>query len=81
MPIVGFTFRKMEADRKKDEVKGEVKLDTKQNITGVKKTTETPFDKETLSMDFEFVIDYNPGIAQVRINGSVLYMTDKAEGI
>ena len=66
MPIVGFNFNKISAE-KKNPIKKEtqIKINSKLGITNLKKE-ELPTGKtktEGLRMDFEFSLDYQPDIA------------------
>tara|TARA_Y100000310_G_scaffold326956_1_gene392604 strand:+ start:963 stop:1433 length:471 start_codon:yes stop_codon:yes gene_type:complete len=79
MPVTGFTFTKIQADRKGGKVTKE--LDIKPNIT-IKNVEE---DKEqsqgedkVLKVDFLLDVNYEPDVAAIIIGASVSY-TDKAK--
>lgn len=79
MPVVGFNFNKISAE-KKDLIKKntQIKINSKLAITNVNKE-ELPTGKtkaEGLKLDYEFFLDYQPDIAQIQINGFVYYMDD-----
>lgn len=82
MPIVGFNFNNIQAQKtknldslKKDE---QVKIDSKLGIKEVKEeklpTGKTKTDG--LKFDFELSLDYQPGVAKIVIGGFIYYMDD-----
>lgn len=79
MPIVGFNFSKISAE-KKNQIKKEtqIKINSKLAITDLKKE-ELPTGKtksEGLKLDFEFSLDYQPDIALIQITGFIYYLDD-----
>lgn len=77
MQVIGFNFDKISAERKK---KTDGKVEIKSNIS--LKSIETEKielikSEEVLKFNFEFTINYNPGLAELRFEGSVLMMIDK----
>ncbi|UZE93743.1 MAG: hypothetical protein IB618_03170 [Candidatus Pacearchaeota archaeon] len=82
MAIIGFNIKKILVERKK-LVRGEVKVNTKMNITDVKKQpVKITKGKDVLSFDFDFAIfykgvaDHIGGVADIIFEGNVLYLTD-----
>jgi len=78
--IVGFNFKKINIERKKKLIQGmKVKYDLdikevyEQNIqVSMNKT-------KTLGFDFEFKVSYNPDVADLQIEGTVMYMLPEEE--
>ncbi|MEK6934463.1 MAG: hypothetical protein AABW46_01155 [Nanoarchaeota archaeon] len=79
MPIVGFNFTKLNAEKKNLITK-----DTKININsklGIKEVHEEklPTGKtkaDGLRFDFEFILEYQPKIANITIEGNIYYTDD-----
>ena len=76
MPIIGFNFDKISAQRL-NNLKGKVNINHTVNITDVKRE-EINLDKkqDVLKFEFEFKVDYLPDIGNISLIGSVLYMDD-----
>ena len=77
MPIVGFKFESMEARRNKAAAGGEIKINSTPKITSVKEINIPTLKKKALSLGFEFLTNYEPGIGEIKISGEVLYLTDR----
>ncbi len=82
MPIVGFNFTKIQAEKKnplKEDI--QLKINSKLGITKVQKeklpTGKTQADG--LRLDFEFSLDYLPNIATISIEGFIYYLDDPGE--
>lgn len=78
MSIVGFNFTKMHAERK-GVINGKVNVN---NNVAIKKVEETeiPLGKiseKALKFMFEFSSKYDPDMAEIILNGEVLFMADK----
>ncbi len=79
MPIVGFNFTKLKAERKNP-----IEKDTKLNISakiGIKdiKEEKLPTGKNKangLRFDFEYSINYTPEIADLEIEGFIYFLDD-----
>jgi hypothetical protein len=76
MPIIGFNFDKISAQRT-SPLKGSVNINHTVNITNVKRE-EVTLDKkqEILKFEFEFKVEYQPNIGNISLEGSVLFMDD-----
>ena len=76
MRIVGFNITKVSAERK-SPVKGKLEIKSNINIKDIT-TEEIPIAKNpALKFDFEFVIEFNPKIANIEIAGSVLVLDEE----
>ncbi len=77
MPIVGFNFLNINAEKKK-AIEGQIQIKSKINITSVKEeklpTGKTKSDG--LRFDFEFNLNYEPKIGNINLKGFVYYMDD-----
>ena len=80
MPIIGMTLKKIEANRKKP-ITGEVKVNSTPEITGAKEVDVATLDKKAVDMSFDLTTKYEPEIAEIRISGSVLFLTDNTKEI
>lgn len=76
MPVIGFNFDKISAQRI-NNLKGNVNINHTVNITNVKKE-EVNIDKkqDILKFEFEFKVEYQPNIGNISLEGSVLYLDD-----
>ena len=75
MPIVGFNFTKLAADRKKEQIKGDVKV---RNDLVLQSLTPVEIDmgskKQTvLKLVFDFLIEYQPGVGNMLLSGHLLF--------
>jgi len=82
MVVIGFNLKKILVERKA-LVRGEVKVNTKMNITNVKKEeVKLTAGKDVINFDFEFMINYTGGanhtapVADLSFEGNVLYLVD-----
>jgi hypothetical protein len=75
MPFIGFNFDKILAERKKDEVNGNISVKHNLNILDLKEE-EINLDKkqEVLRFTFEFVLNYEPEQGFIKINGHLLFL-------
>ena len=76
MPIIGFSYNKLSAEKKKDEVKGDIKV---KNDLLIQSLTSSDIElgkkKQTvLKLIFNFITDYQPGIGLVTINGNITFL-------
>lgn len=78
MAIIGLTFHSVEARRDKEQsIRAEIKVNSVPRINNIKEVTiSTIGGKKVLSLDFEFVTNYDPKVGEIKIGGSLLYMTD-----
>lgn len=83
MPVIGFTFSSVEAKRNKDTVNAEIKVNSTPKITSVKEVNLPSLGttKKALSFDFDFVTKYDPEVAEIKMGGSVMYLSDKNAAI
>jgi len=79
MKIIGFSIKKVVAERKNPS-KGKLEIKQGLNIENIAIEEINISDKPSLKFDFNFSIDYNPDIAKVAIEGSVIVLDDKGEG-
>lgn len=76
--IVGFYFKKIEVE-KKDQLKGQIKINSNTNIKSVEKHDFKSGDNQALKIDFDFVVLYEPKFAEVKIEGYLVYLADQKE--
>ena len=83
MAVVGFSFTKVNAE-KKQPVKGKISINN--NVT-VKNIEEISLaigkDQKGLKFSFEFTAKYDPEVANINLDGEVVYMAkaDEAKDI
>lgn len=77
MPIIGLSFRKMEARREKGQIKGEIKVDSAPDIKGLTETLIPTLNKKAIVMEFDFVTKYHPPIGEIKMSGELVYMAEK----
>lgn len=77
--IVGFNLKKILIERKEELKKGfEIKYDL--GIKNIEKTKlEISKDKDVLSLEFKFIIQYTPNIAIIEFEGNVLLLAEPKE--
>ncbi len=80
MTIVGFSFTKINAE-KKEASKGKVDINNNVSIEKVEeKNINLASDKQkVISFVFKFTANYNPNVGKIVLDGAVLYMDDAAK--
>lgn len=76
MPISGFGFDKIIAEKKKDLIK-DLKVDPKLTITKLEWLEPTDARPKSLRFRFHFEAAYNPNIALIGLDGSIIYSDSK----
>ncbi len=79
MKIVGFSFKKIEAERKKD-IAGKLEIKSNLQIEDLKKET-IDIAGEILKFSYNYSIVYEPGFAEINFKGAVLAVPEKPEEI
>ncbi len=81
MPVIGLNLRKIEAsvDDKKP-VTGNINVNSSPRIESVEKA-DISLLKDVLEIEFSFTSNYEPDIAQMHMEGVVLYQTDKVNDV
>jgi hypothetical protein len=74
MSVIGLRFRSFEAKREQGRITPQIKINSVPKITDVKETNIPMFDKKALSVDFEFVTEYNPNIGNIKMSGELYFM-------
>ncbi|UCD20768.1 MAG: hypothetical protein JSW08_03275 [archaeon] len=75
MPIAGFGFNKIFAE-KHEAVAGQVKVDLKIDFKDIKKEEIKIQEQEAVRISFNFSITYTPKIAEIAIEGELLFLED-----
>ncbi|MFQ5647902.1 MAG: hypothetical protein ACE5FW_01585 [Candidatus Aenigmatarchaeota archaeon] len=81
MPIIGLSFRSIEAKRETKAPKGEIKVNSTPKINSVKEVSIPTMKKKALALTFEFITRYDPAIAEIKIGGDLIYMGENNAGI
>jgi len=78
MPFIGFNFDKISAERKVDEVKGNINVKHSFNIKDVREE-KINLDKrqDVLKFTFDFSLNYEPGLGNIKIEGHLLYIDEQ----
>lgn len=78
MGIVSFVFNKISAE-KTGKITGNVNINHNFNIKNVEKTSiNLQGKKPVLKLNFDFMVNYEPNIGNIKMEGSIIYM-DKEE--
>lgn len=81
MAVIGFNLTKILVERK-GPIKGAVKVNTKINVTDIKKEDITIAQgKDVMNFNFNFAIEYsstsnNSKVADISFEGKILYLVD-----
>lgn len=74
MPIVGFQFDKISA-QKVGDIKGKIDIAHNVNIKNVKQEELTLDKKQSvLKFEFEFKVDYKPNLGDISLEGHLTYL-------
>ncbi len=76
MPVLGVRIKRVEATKNEDVTpEGSVQIAPSQRITNVKeRKMDSATGKATVvELDFEFTINYNPSVGEIRLKGTVVY--------
>lgn len=79
MKIIGFSFKKIEAERKKN-ITGKLEIKSNIQIEDIEKET-IDIAGETLKFSYNYSINYEPGFAEIKFKGTTLAIPDKSEDI
>ena len=79
MPIIGLKFDSIEGKRKKENFSVEMKINTAPKIVSAKEIDVKAIGKKAMALGFEFSTQYNPDLAEVKINGEVIYVNEKQQ--
>ncbi len=77
MRVIGFSFKKIKAERKKD-IKGKLEITTNLDIENVEKD-KIDIAGEILKISYIYSVNYDPGFAAITFNGTILITLDKPE--
>tara|TARA_Y100000310_G_scaffold152277_2_gene151784 strand:- start:554 stop:955 length:402 start_codon:yes stop_codon:yes gene_type:complete len=77
MKIIGFNFNKLNVEKTSDKFE-DLKINTNINLVNVKQIKSEIFQpkEEIIEVEFSYVIDYSPNIANISLSGTVLVMAD-----
>jgi hypothetical protein len=78
MKLMGFNFTKLNIEKKSSKFE-ELKIDTSINLDSIEETKqEIVKSKDSfLSIKFNYLINYNPDIAKISLNGNILLAVDE----
>jgi len=71
MKIIGFAINKVSAERKKVS-NSKIEIKNNLSIDNISEEKVDIVNKSTLKFDFSYAISYEPGLAEIKIAGSVL---------
>ena len=78
--VIGFNFRKIGVEKTSEVVK-DLKINTKIDIADIAeaKADFVKDDEKVLRVKFTYVIEYNPKIANITLEGNIILNADKKE--
>jgi len=79
MKIIGFNFKKISIERKKD-IKGKLEIKTNIDIEGIEKDN-LEIAGDVIKFDYSYRIEYSPDHAEIEFKGTVLVIPDSPEDI
>lgn len=81
MKAIGFNFTKISGEVLNAKKEKEMKINTKLNITDIDKVETNIFKgkDEVIKVDFKHEIDYEPKLAKIELEGSVILSIDPKE--
>ena len=79
MRIIGFNFKKIEVERKKED-SGKLEIKTNLNIQNIEKE-KIDLAGEILKFSFTYSVNYEPGFAEIVFKGTTLVVPTKPEDI
>ena len=79
MKIIGFSFDKITAERKK-ELQGKLEIKSNLQIEEIEKET-IDIAGEVIKLHYNYSIAYEQGFAEIEFKGSILIIPDKQEDI
>jgi hypothetical protein len=85
MPVIGLNLKSIQAKKHK-QIKGAVKVNSNMNMTKIEEQDLPAIKSKGLAIDFEFRTKYlegnsNKNVAEISIDGDVIFMDDKREEI
>jgi hypothetical protein len=80
MPIVGFSLSSMEAKRTAMP-SGEIKINSSPKVMSMKEAEVASLGKNALSLEFEFVTEYDPNIGTIKLTGELIYVDDDSDKV
>lgn len=80
MPVIGMNLRSVEASRE-EEIEGNLQVNNTPQIMDVEEKTVSSLGKEALSLDFEYLCEYQKeedeeDVAEIKIGGEVLFLAE-----
>jgi hypothetical protein len=77
MPVIGLKLDTIDAKRNKDNLTGEIKINSTPKIVSAKEIDVGAIAKKALAFGFEFITEYGPDVAKINVNGEVIYVNDE----
>jgi hypothetical protein len=75
MSVLGMRFRSLEARREQGGA-AQIRVNSVPKITGVKETSIPMLKQKALSVEFDFVTEYDPKIGTIRLSGELYYVAE-----
>jgi len=81
MPIVGFVINSLSAG-KKGRIKDKLNVNSVPKITSITSASSDIFKgKKALKINFDFLINYDPKIAEIKMSGTLMYVGSDIKSI
>ncbi len=76
MPIIGFSIKRMDARKDKEQAGAQITVNSTPNIIELKEVDIQSLGKKALSIQYEFVTRYETDVGTIKVEGDLLYLSD-----
>lgn len=76
MPVIGFSIKKMEARKDKEQSGAQITVNSTPNIVDLKELDVQSLDKKALSVQYEFITRYETDVGTIKVEGDILYLSE-----
>jgi hypothetical protein len=80
MALVGFSFTKINAERKSATIQN-VNIESNAGVTNIIELQNIDAKKSLIKFDFDFVVKYEPNVGRIEIKGEVVEIYDRELGL
>ncbi len=76
MPVIGFSIKRLEAKKDKEQTGAQITVNSTPNIVDLKEVDIPSLGKKVISIQFEFVTKYETDVGTIKVEGDLLYLSD-----
>ena len=76
MPVIGFSIKRMDARKDKEQSGAQITVNSTPNIVDVKEIDVQSLEKKAISVQYEFITRYETDVGTIKIEGDILYLAD-----